>query len=107
MKRNISNITLTKTSTQETLSDFFVPSSVTYKRTVDRDGAGRFEILELSGRLASDDIDDVATLHDLSVQVDFDDSSSVTFGSADFPARVTVEETEGETTFKIRYEKPL
>lgn len=108
MKRTIHSLTITDIADPgSSLSGFHVPSSVTVKRTIDRDSAGRFETVELAGKIADAHRDNALLRSYVILSFSYDNGEVFTYGSADYPVKLTIEETEGVSTFKIKYQKPL
>lgn len=112
MRRSISGISITPLGSNIPTINFFVPASASYKRTIDTDKAGRFEKIEIAGRVKTERRETLRSIHYCTVSVTFESSSfgsleTLSFGSSDYPATLTMEETEGRTSFKITYERPL
>ena len=107
MRRSISSISLTDRE-NNSITNFMIPSSASFKRAADQDAAGSFEKIEVTGRAKVDQRDILRNCRYCNrVVVIFDQSETFSFGSADYPATLILEETEGRTSFKITYERPL
>ena len=108
MRRSISSITVRNTRQGNTaIGDFLIASSGQFKRTTDTDAAGHFEKIEVTGYAKEDMREALRACNYCAVTVSFDHGSPLSFGSSDYPATLILEETEGRTSFKITYERPL
>lgn len=108
MKRTVKSIVI-KDATDNTreLSGFFVPSVISVKRTTGRDKAGPYEILEMSGRVSDEYRRNKLLTEYVILSFTYDDGTQETYGTGDYPVNLTIDDFEGITTFKIKYEKPL